>query len=49
MTVGIIYYHSSAAPIFLLAAYTKNTKIDLTSNEKKQLMKLTEQLKNHYK
>lgn len=45
----IYYYHSSAAPIFLLAAYTKNTKIDLTRNEKKLLMKLTKQLKNHYK
>lgn len=45
----IYYYHSSAMPLFLLAAYTKNTKIDLTGNEKKQLTKLTEQLKNHYK
>lgn len=45
----IYYYHSPAMPLFLLAAYTKSTKIDLTSNEKKQLTRLTKQLKNHYK
>ena len=44
----IYYYHSPAMILFLLAAYTKATKIDLTSDEKKQFRKLTEHLKNQY-
>ena len=32
-------------PLFLLAVYTKRTKINPASDEKKQLTKLTKQLK----
>ncbi len=44
----IYYYHSPAMPLFLLAAYTKGTKVDLTAGEKKQMRKLVTDLKDQY-
>ena len=44
----IYYYHSLVMPLFLIAAYAKNTKSTLTNAEKSQLRKLTAKLKKHY-
>ena len=44
----ISYYYSLAMPLFLLTAYTKGTKIDLTAGEKKQMRKLVTDLKDQY-
>lgn len=38
----IYYYHVSATTIYLLTAYVKNTKADLTMQDKKQLKKAVE-------
>ena len=35
-------------PLFLLAAYTKGDKVNLTADEKKQLRKFTIELKKRY-
>lgn len=37
----IYYYHDDTLPLWLLAAYPKNKKTDLTANERKQLAALT--------
>src|SRR6185312_7207549 len=42
----IYYFYNESAPLFLLTAYGKSTQEDLTPQQKKQLTKLTEQLKS---
>lgn len=42
----IYYYQVSATTIYLLTAYTKNTKEDLTAQDKKQLKLMVESLLN---
>lgn len=44
----IHFYHNGEMPLFLLAVYAKNTKLDLTAAEKRALTKLTAALKKEY-
>lgn len=44
----IYFFHDARMPIWLLAAYPKNAKSDLTSNEKKTIKKLAELLVEQY-
>ena len=45
----IYYYYNENHPIYLLFAYPKNVKDDLTENEKKILRQLVNQLKKSFK
>jgi len=46
----VIYYHyDDDIPVFVLAAYGKNEKINLTEKEKRYLKQQLGQLVNHYK
>lgn len=44
----IYFFHNDRMPIWLLAAYPKNAKSDLSSSEKKTIKKLTEILVEQY-
>jgi len=47
--VRIIYYfHNSKIPLFLLAVFKKNEKVDLSSAEKRLLKSLAEELVSNY-
>ena len=45
----IYYYHNENYPIYLLFAYPKNVKDDLTEQEKKILRQLVQQLKDSFR
>ena len=44
----IYFFHSDASPIWLLAAYSKNAKVDLTQKEKAAIRKLVSVLVAQY-
>ncbi len=44
----IYYYHCNNTPIFLLAAYAKNEKLDLTEAEKAMMKSLVKTLVREY-
>ena len=45
----IYFFHDDTIPLFLLAAYAKNAKTDLSEKEKAQLRRLVPILVSHYK
>ena len=45
----IYYYYDQGAPVFLITAFAKNEKENLTSDDKKYLNALIESLKNEIK
>ena len=45
----VYYYHDDDMPIFLLAAYKKNEKINLTEGEKKMIKQLVTTLVREYR
>ena len=44
----IYYYHSACIPVFLLAAYAKNEKENLTAAERAEMKRLTPMLVRGY-
>lgn len=44
----IYYYHNEAYPLFLLTAFAKNVRVDLSQAERNRLMALTTELINAY-
>lgn len=44
----IYYYHSKSMPIFLLAIYSKNQKISLSHDEKREVKKIVTELVKEY-
>src|SRR6056297_3716318 len=42
----VYYFHDETMPLYALAVYAKNEKIDLSPDEKKALSKLVKELKN---
>ena len=45
----IYYYYDQGAPVFLVTAFAKNEKEDLTADDRKYLTALIESLKNEIK
>ena len=45
----IYYYYDQEAPVFLISAFAKNEKENLTAEDRKYLSALTENLKNEIK
>ena len=45
----IYYYHNDGMPLFLLAAYPKSAKIDVTAAEKKAMARLVKALVEQHK
>lgn len=45
----IYYYHDDRMPIFLLAIYAKNEKVNLSQPEKNEIRKLVRELVSQYK
>ena len=44
----IYYFHNESAPIFMLSAYAKGEKTDLSQSERNALKKLVPQLMREY-
>jgi hypothetical protein len=44
----IYFYHDLNMPIYLLGAYAKNEKVDVSAKEKKELREMVEYLVSHH-